>query len=63
MDKLIDIYKSKYPSHDPMIVLRSMIYFEDAEDDNDPELLMGQNWEAVKEAIGEAVKTCQSLVM
>jgi predicted nucleotidyltransferase component of viral defense system len=63
VDKLIDIYKSKYPSHDPMIVLRSMIYFEDAEDDNDPELLMGQNWAAVKEAIGEAVKTCQSLAM
>ena len=58
MDALIDIYKRKYPSHDPMIVLRSMIYFDDAEDDNDPELLMEQDWDGVKEAICEAVKDC-----
>ena len=58
VNALIDIYKRKYPSHDPMIVLRSMIYFDDAEDDNDPELLMEQDWDGVKEAICEAVKDC-----
>lgn len=62
VDALIDIYKRKYPSHDAMIVLRSMIYFDDAEDDNDPELLMEQDWDEVKEAIREAVKRCKSLV-
>ncbi len=61
VDTLIEIYKRKYPSHDPMIVLRSMIYFDDAEGDNDPELLMGQEWEDVKDAICEAVKSCKSL--
>ncbi len=61
VDALIDIYRQKYPSHDPMIVLRSMIYFDDAEDDNDPELLMAQDWEDVKETICAAVKTCKSL--
>lgn len=61
VDALIDIYKRKYPSHDPMIVLRSMIYFDDAEDDNDPELLMEQDWDVVKEAIRDAVKRCKSL--
>ncbi len=44
-----------------MIVLRSMIYFDDAEDDNDPELLAGQAWEEVKDAIREAVKQCRLL--
>ena len=61
VDALIDIYHQKYPSHDPMIVLRSMIYFDDAEEDNDPELLMQQCWDEVTEAICEAVKSCKSL--
>ena len=61
VDRLIEIYRRKYPSHDAMIVLRSMIYFDDAEDDNDPELLMKQDWEEVKEAIGAAVKESKTL--
>ncbi len=61
MDRLIEIYRQKYPSHDAMIVLRSMIYFDDAEDDNDPELLMKQDWEDVKAAVREAVKNSNSL--
>ncbi len=61
VDALIDIYRQKYPSHDPMIVLRSMIYFDDAEDDNDPDLLINKSWDAVKEEICEAVKSCKTL--
>lgn len=61
VDALIDIYRRKYPSHDPMIVLRSMIYFDDAEDDNDPELLVEQDWDDVKETIREAMKNCKVL--
>ena len=61
VDALIDIYRQKYPSHDPMIVLRSMIYFDDAEDDNDPYLLIDKSWEEVKEEICEAVKACKTL--
>ena len=61
VDALIDIYRQKYPSHDPMIVLRSMIYFDDAEEDNDPDMLIGESWEEVKEAICEAVKHCKAL--
>jgi predicted nucleotidyltransferase component of viral defense system len=62
VDRLIEIYRQKYPSHDAMIVLRSMIYFDDAEEDNDPELLMKQDWEDAKAAISEAVKRCKALV-
>ena len=61
VDSLIDIYQTKYPKHDPMIVLRSMIYFDDAEDDNDPELLLNQEWDDVKTEIEEAVKQCKAL--
>ncbi|OYX13127.1 MAG: hypothetical protein B7Z16_15995 [Algoriphagus sp. 32-45-6] len=61
VDALIDIYRQKYPSHDPMIALRSMIYFDDAEDDSDPDLLIDKSWEEVKEEICEAVKSCKTL--
>ncbi len=61
VDTLIDIYRQKCPRHDPMIVLRSMIYFDDAEDDNDPDLLINKSWEEVKEEICEAVKSCKTL--
>lgn len=61
VDALIDIYRRKYPSHDSMIVLRSMIYFDDAEDDNDPDLLIHESWDSVKQAICDAVKTCATL--
>lgn len=61
VDALIDIYRQKYPSHDPMIVLRSMIYFDDAEDDNDPDLLINKSWDEVKGEISEAVKSCKTL--
>ncbi len=61
VDALLEIYRKKYPSHDPMIVLRSMIYFDDAEEDNDPELLKEQDWEDVKDAICVVVKQCKTL--
>lgn len=61
VDALIDIYRQKYPSHDPMIALRSMIYFDDAEEDADPDLLISKSWEEVKEEIREAVKSCKTL--
>ena len=61
VDALIDIYRQKYPSHDPMIALRSMIYFDDAEEDADPDLLISKSWEEVKEEICEAVKSCKTL--
>jgi predicted nucleotidyltransferase component of viral defense system len=61
VDALIDIYRQKYPRHDPMIALRSMIYFDDAEEDADPDLLISKSWEEVKEEIREAVKSCKAL--
>ncbi len=44
-----------------MIALRSMIYFDDAEDDTDPDLLINKSWDEVKEDIREAVKSCATL--
>ena len=61
VDALIDIYRQKYPKHDPMIVIRSMIYFDDAEAEDEPESLNDVTWEEIKEAIVHAVRGSAAL--
>jgi predicted nucleotidyltransferase component of viral defense system len=54
---LVSIYQEKYPHHDAAILLRSLLYFEDAEADFDPVSLNNTTWEDVKESIIRAVRT------
>jgi hypothetical protein len=56
LPELFDFYKRKFKSHDTFHVLRSLTYFDDAEDEPDPITLKGQTWEDVKLRIGEAVR-------
>jgi hypothetical protein len=56
MKELVHIYKAKYPNHDPMTMLRSIGYFADAEDQDDPVSLIGVTWPKVKQSIERAVK-------
>ena len=52
---LLQIYQAKYPSHDVGTVLRSLVYFDDAEDDPDPTTLDGTSWSQIKTGITKAV--------
>lgn len=61
VDALIDVYQRKYPKHDPMIVLRSMIYFDDAEEEDEPDTLTAVGWNEVKEFISRSVKESTAL--
>jgi hypothetical protein len=54
--QILDFFKLKYSSKDVMYLLRSMIYFEDAERQNDPDPLKKITWEQVKSKIQKAVK-------
>jgi len=54
--ELVDIYVRKFPSHDPMIPIRSMIYFDDAEETETPKTLIKTTWPRVKAEILAAVK-------
>lgn len=54
--ELLRVYQAKYPSHDPLIMLRCLTYFDDAELHPDPEGLKGQSWDDVKDRIQKAVK-------
>lgn len=54
--RLVDIYRNKYPTQDSVILLRSLVYFEDAEFEPEPVSLKGESWEGVKAGIGGAVR-------
>ena len=57
LSELVTIYQEKYPSHDAAILLRSMLYFDDADEDLDPVTLDGTRWEQVKTEIVKVVRT------
>jgi hypothetical protein len=46
----------KYPQGSEYLVLRSLVYFEDAEDDPMPVMLKPLTWEVAKERIRHAVR-------
>jgi predicted nucleotidyltransferase component of viral defense system len=56
LEKVLDCYARKFPNHDPMIPLRSMIYFEDAEETETPKTLIKTTWAKVKADIQKAVR-------
>jgi predicted nucleotidyltransferase component of viral defense system len=56
LDEILKCYASKFLNHDPMIPLRSMIYFEDAEETETPKTLIKTSWDKVKADILKAVR-------
>jgi predicted nucleotidyltransferase component of viral defense system len=56
LGELVAIYREKYPSQDAFILLRSLAYFDDAEDELDPESLDGTTWDRVQSSITKAVR-------
>jgi hypothetical protein len=50
LEKIIKRLKFQYPSvaHDYHHILKSMVYFEDAESDPEPEIYFDANWKKVK---------------
>ena len=56
LDEMLAFYKKKYPAGSKYLVLRSLAYFDDAEDDPDPVMLQPFAWSEAKGRIMEAVK-------
>ncbi|HWZ35807.1 MAG TPA: nucleotidyl transferase AbiEii/AbiGii toxin family protein [Mucilaginibacter sp.] len=54
LDNLFQFYHDRYNYDDTFAVIRSVIYFTDAEDDVDPYCLEGMTWEKVKATITKA---------
>lgn len=55
--EMIGYYVQKYPASDPGQVVRSLVYFDDADEQPDPVDLLNVSWEAVKTNLRENVKT------
>jgi predicted nucleotidyltransferase component of viral defense system len=51
LTQMLTLYRQKYPDGMEMMVLRSLVYFQDAEDQSDPVMLIPYNWEEVKKLI------------
>ena len=56
LNDLLGFYKEKYTDGSEYMVLKSLTYFEDAENDPMPEMIEDVNWENVKEFIILTVK-------
>jgi predicted nucleotidyltransferase component of viral defense system len=54
--EMVDFYKAKYSSHDIFHLLRSLVYFEDAEAQVDPDPLKKITWKQVKKKVETAVQ-------
>ena len=53
---MIGLYQRKYSSDDIGFILRSLVFFEDAELQADPISLKNSTWKSVKKKIETAVK-------
>jgi hypothetical protein len=58
LSEMLKGYLSKYSRGSEYLVLRSLCYFDDAEEDPMPAMLKPMRWESVKERIRQAVRTC-----
>lgn len=54
--QMMAFYHEKYPDGMGMMVLRSLVYFHDAEVQPDPVMLIPYNWENIKKVILEETK-------
>jgi predicted nucleotidyltransferase component of viral defense system len=56
LKEILEFYQEKYYDGTVFMALKSLTYFMDAEQEDNPELLMGQEWEEVKTKIEKAYK-------
>ena len=57
LSQMVKFFKAKYPNHDIFHVVRSLVYFEDAEAQKDPDPLKEVTWEQVKIRMREEVNS------
>lgn len=56
LDEMMEFYKAKYSSRDIFHLLRSLVYFNDADPQKDPHPLKKLTWNQVKSKVQKAVK-------
>jgi len=56
LGELIGFYRTKYQDGSEFLVLKSLSYFDDAEIQADPVMLVEYSWSSIKEVILEATR-------
>lgn len=56
LEEIIAFYQQKYPNYSIFRALRSLTYFEDAEDQFMPQMFIEDTWESIKQYITNQVK-------
>jgi hypothetical protein len=56
LEQLIEFYKQKYDTNSIFHVIRSLTYFDDAEEDPQPKMYLPFNWEEAKKTIIQSVE-------
>lgn len=51
IEEIVSFFKEKYNNHNPMMVLKSLSYFNDAEQDFEPDMLQKVSWQKVKSVL------------
>lgn len=57
LGEMLGFFESRYPNSDLFIVLRSLAWFDDADQEPDPVSLSGITWERVKEIVTTALRS------
>lgn len=55
LGEMLGFFAGKYPRTDPFAVIRSLAWFEEAEQEPDPIPMLGQRWDEVKQTMTGAV--------
>jgi len=58
MNELFQFYLERYSYDDPIVLKRSIVYFEDAENNIEPESLDDMTWKKVKKIIQKGLNDC-----
>ncbi len=56
LEELINMYSTKYPDGSIFLVLKSLTYFADAENEGDLNMLINTSWQTVKQKLQQEVK-------
>lgn len=56
LEEMLDFYRRKYSAHDIFHLLRSLVYFTDAEAQKDPGPLDNTSWNQVRKKVEVAVQ-------
>ena len=56
LGEMLDWYRAKFVGYDVFPALRSLVYFADAEDEPEPQMLRVMKWSDVKRSICGAVE-------